>query len=214
MTEPKIVEYNNFLFNQNHFGNLYMHLNPEVTIEPLKLIADFCKGGYNKSRGRGVNSYLDRAESAINQAANELTKLVNNTNSGTTNELGGFAGSYTSRGNNMYCDNEGNCYNCNEPPIDNFDNCNLLSRADIDSNNQTSTQVYVVGDGNEARVGTVGMDTSVMGVVEGLTSIKTNTGAYERYLNMTQIYDNVLLDATNLGIGIICVIGVIQIVRP
>ena len=217
MTESKIVEYNTFLLNKDNFGNFYTYLNPEVIIEPMELVADFCLGSSPPPK-RGVNQYLNDAKSAINKVANDLTNLINNKNSGRGSGSGGsndYAGAYANRGNNQYCDSEGNCYYCNEPPIDNnFDNCTLFSKSDIDSKNKRIRQSYIIGDGNEARLGTIGINTSDVSVIEGLSTVKTNTGAYERYLNMTQIYDNVLLDAMNLGIGIIGIIGVIQIIRP
>jgi hypothetical protein len=163
-------------------------------------ILDFCKnpGGGNNRAYRSIPPNVV----AINNGR-ELVNTVNRVNDNILDNLDDF--------NNHRCYPDGKCYDCDDDyncyNDDDMNKRDLLSRRDMDNKyNNTTTTPYildVINTGNFFKSGTIGNTVESGAVIDAFSStIRENTGEYEKYSNMMEIYNTSILNTVNLGIGI------------
>ena len=199
MNENTIISYNHFLLDNNPL-NIFRSIFMGDTIEPL--IANFCeppKPPPNPYTKKQYDENIRRAD-ALKANADYINGL---------NGTGDFTLS-----TDHPCDSNGNCYYC---IIVNgiIESCQYFSKSKMDSMNYKGFGSYIVDKlnlNNIFKVGTIGNNAN-NGVVttESFDStIKLNTGETERYSNILHIYNKSIVHVINLGLGILCLLLIIQ----
>ena len=216
MNENTIIGYNHFLLDNNPL-NIFRGMFIGDTIEPL--ITDFCKPPNpppsSMTSTKTQSDENTRLANALKENADYINGL-NGTGEFTRNTDPCIIDSNGNR-NCYFCDSNGNCYYCTY--VDGvIVSCQYYSKSKMDSMKNKGFGSYIVDKlnlNNIFKVGTIG-NTADNGLVsiEGFDStIKLNTGETERYSNILYIYNKLIIHVINLGLGILCLLLIIQYLR-